>query len=551
MRLKKTQNRVFFLYFSRNFHKKNSQMLVKFFLSKYNDNGRLIMKKHNTFKVVLITLLVLMLLTWILPAAYYSGSYVDQGRVQMGLFDLFNYPITAISYFGYIAAFVLVVGGFYGVLNKIGAYRTMLDKLVSNFKGKEVVVLSIIMVLIALLTSLCSLQLGLIIFFPMLVSIILLMGFDKIVAALAIVGSTMVGMLGTTYGYTNTGIISSILGNNFTDDMLTKGILLFLGMVLLIFNTIWYIKKSKTTEKKANVKKVTAKEEKKTTKSTKTTKAKSSKDTKAAVKEEKVIVVTEEAEEDSYVPAVVSGKKHVVWPLALVLSIIFIILVLAFISWSGAFGITAMDEATVAVTGFEVFGFNLFGKLLGTVNAFGSWSIADMVTVLITFMFILSLIYKVKFDEVIDGFVKGAKRALGPAVIVVLLYTILVITTYHPFQLVIYKAILGITDGFNVFTTFIVGILSAFFNVDSAYAFQSSLPYLASIVTNADNYPIVAVVYQAAYGLTMLVAPTSLVLMGMLSYLKVPYSKWLKTIWKLALELLVLLLIVFTILILI
>lgn len=509
------------------------------------------MKKHNTFKVVLITLLVLMLLTWILPAAYYSGSYVDQGRVQMGLFDLFNYPITAISYFGYIAAFVLVVGGFYGVLNKIGAYRTMLDKLVSNFKGKEVVVLSIIMVLIALLTSLCSLQLGLIIFFPMLVSIILLMGFDKIVAALAIVGSTMVGMLGTTYGYTNTGIIPSILGNNFTDDMLTKGILLFLGMVLLIFNTIWYIKKSKTTEKKANVKKVTAKEEKKTTKSTKTTKAKSSKDTKAAVKEEKVIVVTEEAEEDSYVPAVVSGKKHVVWPLALVLSIIFIILVLAFISWSGAFGITAMDEATVAVTGFEVFGFNLFGKLLGTVNAFGSWSIADMVTVLITFMFILSLIYKVKFDEVIDGFVKGAKRALGPAVIVVLLYTILVITTYHPFQLVIYKAILGITDGFNVFTTFIVGILSAFFNVDSAYAFQSSLPYLASIVTNADNYPIVAVVYQAAYGLTMLVAPTSLVLIGMLSYLKVPYSKWLKTIWKLALELLVLLLIVFTILILI
>ena len=72
-------------------------MLVKFFLSKYNDNGRLIMKKHNTFKVVLITILVLVLLTWILPAAYYSGSYIDQGRVQMGIFDLFNYPVTAIS----------------------------------------------------------------------------------------------------------------------------------------------------------------------------------------------------------------------------------------------------------------------------------------------------------------------------------------------------------------------------------------------------------------------------------------------------------------------
>src|SRR5699024_9348687 len=166
MKITKTQNRVFFLYISLKFHKKRSQMLVKFFLSKYNDNRRLIMKKHNIFKVVLITILVLVLLTWILPAAYYSGSYIDQGRVQMGIFDLFNYPVTAISYFGYIAMYVLIVGGFYGVLNKIGAYRTMLDKLVSKFKGKEVVVLSIIMVLIALLTSVCGLQLGLIIFFP-------------------------------------------------------------------------------------------------------------------------------------------------------------------------------------------------------------------------------------------------------------------------------------------------------------------------------------------------------------------------------------------------
>lgn len=511
------------------------------------------MKKHNTFKVVLIVLLVMMLLTWIFPAAYFSGSYIDEGRVQMGLFDLFEYPLTSISYFGYLAAFVLVVGGFYGVLSKIGAYRTMLDKLVAKFKGKEVVVLSIMMVLIALLTSICGLQIGLVIFYPMIVSLILLMGYDKIVAALAVVGSTMIGMLGTTFGYNNTGIIPSILGNEFTDNMLVKCILLFLGMVLLILNTILYIRKTKVNNKDKNVKKVTAKEEKKpakATKSSKTTKAKSSKDTKAATKEEQVVVVTgeENEEEDSYVPAAVSGEKHVVWPLAVILSIIFVILVLAFISWSGAFGITAFDEATIAVTGFEVFGFTLFGKLLGTVNAFGSWSVMDLIVLLMVFMLILALIYKVKFNDLIDSFVKGAKRALGPTVIVILLYTILVVVTYHPFQLVIYKAILGITDGFNVFTTFIVGILSAFFNVDPAYAFQSSLPYLASIFTNADNYPLVAVVYQAAYGLTMLVAPTSLVLMGMLSYLKVSYGKWVKTIWKLLLELLVLLLIVFIIL---
>ena len=84
------------------------------------------MKKHNAIKAVLITLLLFTILTWIFPAAIFSGEYVEQGRVQMGLFDLFNYPLTSISYFGYIVLFIVLVGGFYGILYKIPAYRSFL-----------------------------------------------------------------------------------------------------------------------------------------------------------------------------------------------------------------------------------------------------------------------------------------------------------------------------------------------------------------------------------------------------------------------------------------
>lgn len=511
------------------------------------------MKKHNTLKVVLIALAVAILLSWILPvASFYSSGYgfIDGGYAQVGLFDLSNYVITALSYFGYISLFVLIVGGFYGVLNRVGAYRTLLDKLAACFKGKEVVVLSIMMVLIAVLTSVCGLQLGLIVFFPMLVSLILLMGFDKVVAALTLVGSTMIGLLGTTYGYNNTGMITSILGNKFTDDMLVKCILLFLGLVLLILNTILYIRKSKNNAKKVTVKKVVAKE---TTKDKKTTKAKATKDTKAAVKEESVVVVAKnEEEEDSYVPAAVSGEKHVVWPLAVILGIIFVILVLSFTSWSGAFGLDFMQKAHDAVVGFEIFGFPIFSKILGSaINPFGSWSIVELMVVMVVFMLILALIYKVKFTDMLSNFAQGAKKAIAPAVVILFIYTILVVTTYHGYQLVIDKAILGLTDGFNVFTTFIVAILSALFNVDASYAFQSSLPYLASIVTNTENYSLISVVYQAAYGFVMLIAPTSIILMGVLSYLKISFGKWFKAVWQLLLELLVVLLIIFTILVLI
>lgn len=508
------------------------------------------MKKHNTIKVVLITMLVFLLLTWILPAAYYSGQYVDQGRVQMGLFDLFNYPVTSLGYFGYIGLFFILVGGFYGILYKIPAYRSFLDKIVKAFEGKENLLLSIMIILISVLVSVCGMQFGIALFIPFVIALILLMGYDKIVAALVTAGSIAVGLIGTTYATNNTSVLISAFGLNYDFNIGIRFIILAAGIVLVILNTIMYAKankKVKITKKveekiekveKEVVKKVATKKKevkkaaaKKTTKSSK--KGKSS--NKAALFDEDVIVV----------PASVSGS-HKIWPLVLTFSLLFILFVLAFISWS-TFKVDMFDKATTAVQEFTLFKFPIFGKILGNVNAFGTWTITDLFLPMGLTILILALIYKVKLDDVIDGFIEGAKKALAPAVIVILLYTILVLVTYHPFQLVIYKAILGLSKGFNVATTTIVAFLTGIFNSDISYSYQAVAPYYASIITKTTNYPVVAVIFQAMYGLAMLVAPTSLVLMGILSYLKISYKEWLKNVWKLLLELFIILLIVFII----
>ena len=88
--------------------------------------------EHNTNKVLLATIGCFLILSWLIPAAYFSSGYIEQGRVQMGLFDLVNYPVTAVSYFGYIAFYVLCIGAFYGVLNKIPAYRSFLDRIYNH-----------------------------------------------------------------------------------------------------------------------------------------------------------------------------------------------------------------------------------------------------------------------------------------------------------------------------------------------------------------------------------------------------------------------------------
>lgn len=549
--------------------------------------------KSTSLKVVLISTLALMLLTWILPAAYYSsGQYIDQGHQQMGLFDLFNYPVTALSYFGYIAFFVLAIGAFYGILNKIPAYRTFLDKFVSKVRGTEKFVLVIIILLLAVLTSIGGMQLPLLVLFPMLVSIILLMGFDKMVAAMSLVGSVMIGMAGSTYAYGNTNIILTILSIDLTSEMITKVVILVLGLVLLIANIMLYIKKTDSVtkvitkdskknmekeDKKLEVKETKVVKEEKTTKSTKTTKATSKsnkgsksnskngtkkntksssrKNIKAAVKDEEVIVVKEAVNGGDALTKLVPSEvstQHNIWPFTLMFILFFVLLVLAYLPWVNGFGVNAFTDATKAVSEFELFGFPIFGKLLGTINSFGNWTVVDMLLPMAIIILFLALVYKVKVQDVLDGALAGIKKALPLGLIVVLLYACLVIVTYHPFQLVIYKTLLGVIDKFGfvgALMSSLVAMLASIFNVDPSYTFQSVLLYLASVVTDSTVYPVIGVIFQAMYGFTMLFAPTSVILMVVLSYLDIPYTKWIKTIWKLLLEILAVLLIVFILLV--
>ena len=465
------------------------------------------MKKHNALKIVVITLLLFVLLTWILPCATYQTEYTEIGRYQVGLFDLLSYQSTVFGYFGYVALFVLVVGGFYGVLYKTGAYRKLLDSLCKKFKGKEVICLIIIMALFAILTSFAGLQLALLMLFPFVISLVLMMGYNKSAAVAVTAGSVAVGLMGTTFAYNTTQILQQYLSVELIDLIWAKIILLVLGIVLLSLFVFKFGKKEST--KKCE-------------------------------------------DKEDFIPEEVKSKERKrVWPLVVILDLILLVTILGFISWNGAFEITLFDDVTTAVTEFELFGFPIFGKLLGAVQAFGYWTLVDLITLMLIAIVIIKFVYKIKWDEVFDGFAKGAKKALLPALLVVLIYTSLVLTTYDPYQLVIYKFILGLTKGFNIFTTGLVILISSIFNGDPLYAFYSVLPYFVSVVTDTNNYQLVALIFQAIYGIVTLVAPTSIPLMLTLAYTKVPYGSWLKYIWKLLVALLVVAFIIFTVILLI
>ena len=459
----------------------------------------------NLAKIILVTILLSIILTWIFPITYFGYSLTEEAKMEVGLFELFSYGPTIFNYFGTVIFYVLAIGGFYGVLHKIDGYRNLLDKIANKFKGKECVFLCVVMILLAIITSMAGLTNALLFLFPFLISIILVMGYDKTTAALTTVGSVAVGLIGTTVSATNINAIVGILELDFSSELLTKAIILVVGLVLLIFNVLRYAKKHKV----------------------------------------------EKVEKDN-LPVSNDSKKRS-WPIVVIIDIVLITMILASISWETVLGVKVFNTFHETVKTFEIGGFAIFGKLLGETNvlAFGNWTLADFTLLLTLSAGIIALCYKKKFNEFFEAYLSGMKKAVKPAVLIFLAYIVLVITATHPVLLAIFKPILTATSGFNVFTMSLVSLISSVFSIEPYYIATTALPYAASIIKDTTTYPLIAVVWQSMQGLAILIAPTSVVLIATLSYLDISFWKWIKASWKLILEILVALLLIFTILILI
>lgn len=466
------------------------------------------MKKHSLFKMIAIFVAVAVILSWIFPITYYGYSYTEEAVSPVGIFELFSSWSTLFNFFGIVVFYILTVGGFYGILYKIDGYRNLLNKIVAKFKGKENIFLIFVMVIFALLTSMAGITTGLLFLFPFIISIIILMGYNKQTAALVTIGSIAIGLIGTTVSAVNTEVMVSILGIKFSAELLTKGIILLVGLVLLVFNVLVYAKKHKN--------------------------------------------LTENNEEEFELPVSKNEKKRT-WPLIIIIDLILIIMIIGSISWEPVLGVKLFTDFHESLMKVTIGDYAIFANLLGSMKAFGQWTLVEFMLVLFFGAGLIGLIYRIKFNDFITAYFEGMKKALKPAVLVAFAYLVLVITAVHPVFLGIFKPLLTATSGFNPFTMSIAAFVNSVFCIEPYYIASATgtLQYAVSIITDTTVYPTIAIVWQTMQGLAVLIAPTSVVLVATLAYLDVSFWQWIKASWKLILEILAVLLIIFTILILI
>ena len=172
------------------------------------------MKKTGLFKIIMFILLGMVVATWIFSASYFNdGSTVELGMYNVGFVDFFSliFGTFEFTYFIQIFLLLLSIGAFYGVLGKTGKYRAWIEKIANTCKGRELIFIITCSLLIALITAVFDYEYILLIFFPLLISILLAMGYEKVTALVATFGAMLVGTIGNLLGYNTSGVISGLL----------------------------------------------------------------------------------------------------------------------------------------------------------------------------------------------------------------------------------------------------------------------------------------------------------------------------------------------------
>lgn len=464
------------------------------------------MKKHGLFKAILIILGLLVILSFFVPGRQGTASYIGVGTVLLNSVQVFYY-------FFDTAVFLFVIGGFYGVLSKSGAYKKLLDTIVLKVKKNSKQFVFVITALFAIISSLTGFTMSLFIFVPFVMSIILLLGYDKLVAISSTIVAIIIGYIGGLFvtlrnpsSYSTSFVtFEEFVGVDKFANTFPKLILLILGVALLIYFISKHIKD---------------------------------------VEDKKVKY--ELNDNDLKISEVKDNYKNIrLWPIITVLSLIFVLLVLGYLPWSSLFEITIFDDFHTWLTSIKVGDFEIFNSIITSISyAFGDWgqlgNYMVICALLLVFSLVVKFISKMKFDEMIDSFIEGMKKMLPVAILTTFSLTVLVCAYNNGFVENLITSTNAAMGSINVLMASIFNILGSLVYPDLYYTAYGVYTPLLSAITDESLYQVLALNFQTLNGLVMLIGPTSLILIAGLTYLDIPYTTWLKYIWRFILMLFIL-----------
>jgi len=209
----------------------------------------------SAFTILFALIILVAALTWIIPAGQYervasealgkdvpvAGSYALTDANPQGFFDVILAPIAGfydpVAYTANaidVSLFVLIIGGFIGVVTATGAIDAGIARAMIRLKGRENWMIPFLMALFALGGTTYGMAEETLAFYVLLIPVMIAAKYDALTAVAVILLGAGVGVLGSTINAFSTVIASDAAGVTFADGLVLRLVILAVCWVVTV-----------------------------------------------------------------------------------------------------------------------------------------------------------------------------------------------------------------------------------------------------------------------------------------------------------------------------
>ena len=433
-------------------------------------------KLPTAYSILLIITVVIAIITQFIPG-------VKPARFS----DVIMAPINGLKDAIDISLYVLLMGGFLGVVTKTGALDAGIGAVVKKLNGKELLLIPILMFIFSLGGTSYGMSEETLAFYALVTATMMAAGFDSLTAVATIALGAGSGVLGSTVNpFLVSTSIDSLKGVGIATNqavVIGIGVALWLSSLLIsIFFVMNYAKKVKN-------------------------------DKEASILSQREYDNAKEAFMDNNEVTIefTTKRKVVVWLFA----ISFIVMILGVIPWE-RFGITIFKE-TAFLTG----------------EPLGNWWFSELAVWFTLMAIIIGIVYGFNEKEIVSAIIDGAAEMVGVALIIGISRGVSVIMSSTGLDAYVLQnastALSGMSPILFTNVTFLIYIGLSFLIPSTSGLASVSIPIFGALAHTLGFSPeLVISILGAGCGLVNLITPTSGVVMGGLAISKVEYGTWIK-----------------------
>ncbi|WP_085310065.1 YfcC family protein [Planktotalea arctica] len=228
----------------------------------------------SAYTILFALIVIIAALTWVIPAGQYervasealgkelpvAGTYAPTEANPQGVFDVILAPIAGFydpgSYTANaidVALFVLMIGGFIGVVTATGAIDAGIKRAMTRLKGREKWMIPILMGLFAIGGTTEGMAEETLAFYVLLTPVMIAAGYDSMTAVAVILLGAGIGVLGSTVNAFSTVIASDAAGVPFTDGLMLRFVILGITFAATVAYVMRYAARVKADPSKSFV----------------------------------------------------------------------------------------------------------------------------------------------------------------------------------------------------------------------------------------------------------------------------------------------------------